>query len=136
MAHSLATIDAEIDEILHAAAEGEHERVGALMARLGGQGVTAVALCIAALRHFRALHTAVCHPQGLAAGFSPKTGVFGPRRARMVKQAQVWGVTRLEDALQSLIETDLTLRSSSQAPQLAVMERSLIRLAMMPRNNR
>jgi len=54
----------------------------------------------------------------------------------MVKQAQAWGVTRLEDAVQSLIETDLTLRSSSQAPQLAVMERSLIRLAMMPRNAR
>lgn len=131
-----ATIDAEIDEILHAAAEGAHARVGALMVRLGGQGVTAVALCIAALRHFRTLHMAACHPQGPTAGFSPKTGVFGPRRDRMVKQAQAWGVTRLEDAVQSLIETDLTLRSSSQAPQLAVMERSLIRLAMMPRNAR
>jgi len=32
-----------------------------------------------------------------------------------------------------LIETDLTLRSSSRAPQMAVMERTLIRLAMLSR---
>jgi DNA polymerase-3 subunit delta len=59
--------------------------------------------------------------------------VFGPRRDRMQRQAQAWGMFRLEDALKLLIETDLTLRSASRAPQMAVMERALIRLAMMAR---
>jgi DNA polymerase-3 subunit delta len=40
---------------------------------------------------------------------------------------------RLEGALSLLMETDLTLRSSSRAPAMAVMERALIRLSMMAR---
>ena len=36
-------------------------------------------------------------------------------------------------ALALLVETDLTLRSTSKAPAMAVMERALIRLAMMKR---
>jgi DNA polymerase-3 subunit delta len=32
-----------------------------------------------------------------------------------------------------LIETDLTLRSSSRAPAMALMERTLIRLSMLAR---
>ena len=31
-----------------------------------------------------------------------------------------------------LVETDLALRSSTAAPQMAMMERTLIRLAMLP----
>ena len=59
--------------------------------------------------------------------------VFGPRRDRMLKQAQGWGMHRLETAVQLLIETDLTLRSTSRAPGMAVMERALIRIAMTRR---
>ena len=54
----------------------------------------------------------------------------------MGRQAQGWGGRALEDAIHLLIETDLTLRSSSRAPAMAVMERALIRLAMMPRGRR
>ena len=42
-------------------------------------------------------------------------------------------VQRLEQALEVLIDTDLTLRSTSRAPTMAVMERALIRLAMLGR---
>ena len=49
----------------------------------------------------------------------------------MSRQAQKWGVRKLEVALQMLTETDLTLRSASRAPQMAVIERTLIRLAML-----
>ena len=45
-------------------------------------------------------------------------------------QAERWGRDRLEQALALLIETDLSLRSSTRAPGMAVMERALIRLAM------
>ncbi|HEY0275894.1 MAG TPA: DNA polymerase III subunit delta, partial [Paenirhodobacter sp.] len=46
-------------------------------------------------------------------------------------QAQRWGMFRLEEALKVLVETDLTLRSASKAPQMALMERALMRLAML-----
>ena len=58
--------------------------------------------------------------------------IFGPRRDRMLRQAQKWGVVRLEQALTLLTDTDLQLRSAGQhAPAMALVERTLIRLAMM-----
>lgn len=78
-------------------------------------------LCIGAMRHFRSLHR-------LAAGADPGRGGFNPRQERMQRQARQWGVNRLEEAMALLVETDLTLRSASRAPAMAVMERALIRL--------
>ncbi len=128
------TIEAEVDDVLHAVAEGQAVTVGNLMRRLQGQGVNPVTLCIGALRHFRALHAAASDPGGAAAGLARmRPPVFGPRRDRMLQQVQGWGMHRLESALQILIETDLALRSSSRAPAMAVMERALIRLSMMRR---
>ena len=57
--------------------------------------------------------------------------IFGQRRDRMQRQAQHWGAVRLEQALSLLIDTDLTLRSAAASPDMAVMERTLIRLAML-----
>ncbi|MBO6603780.1 MAG: DNA polymerase III subunit delta [Roseicyclus sp.] len=132
-----ATIEAELDDILHAAAEAQAGAIGPLITRLGGQGVQPVGLCIAALRHFRVLHNAASHPNGASAGIaSARPPIFGPRRDRMTRQANAWGMHNLEAALSLLVETDLTLRSSQQAPQMALMERALIRLAMMPRAQR
>lgn len=129
-----ATIEAEVDDVLNAAAEARAGDIGPLMRRLEGQGVTAVTLCIGALRHFRALHVAACDPGGVAAGMArARPPVFGPRRDRMVRQAQAWGVRRLEDAMALIVETDLGLRSASRAPSMAMMERALIRLAMLGR---
>ena len=59
--------------------------------------------------------------------------VFGPRKDQMQRQAGQWGMRALEQALALLVETDLTLRSTSRAPAMAVVERALIRLAMMKR---
>ncbi len=131
------TRDADLDDILHAAAEAEAGAIGPLLARLWGQGVQPVGLCIAAMRHFKALHAAASHPNGPAAGLSAqRPPVFGPRRDRMQRQAQRWGQAQLEQALSLLVDTDLTLRSASNAPDMAVMERTLIRLAMMPARGR
>ena len=89
-------------------------------------------LCIGAMRHFKALHGAATD-QGGAANGMVRMRVFGPRRDRMLRQVQGWRVPVLEWALGELLETDLTLRSTSRAPAMAVMERTLIRLAMAPR---
>ncbi|QXT39818.1 DNA polymerase III subunit delta [Gymnodinialimonas ceratoperidinii] len=131
------TREAELDDILHATAEADAGVIGPLLTRLKQQGTTPVSLCIAALRHFRALHMAAAHPNGPAAGLQAmRPPVFGPRRDRMARQAGKWGRDGLETALSMLIETDLILRSASTAPQMAVMERTLIRLAMLPGRGR
>ncbi len=129
-----ATIEAEVDDMLNAVAESRAGDVGPLMRRLEGQGVTPVGLSIAAMRHFRVLHAAASAPGGAAEGLARmRPPVFGPRRDRMLRQAQGWGMHNLEKAIGILIDTDLTLRSTSRAPAMAVMERALIRLAMLNR---
>lgn len=129
-----ATIEAEVDDVLHAVAERRAAAVSPLLRRLEGQGVTAVALCIGALRHFRTLHAASADPAGAASGMARlRPPVFGPRRERMLGELRGWPLRDLEAALGLLVETDLTLRSSSRAPAMAVMERALLRLAMMRR---
>ena len=129
------SVEAELDEILHIVAEARPGEVGPVMKRLRAQGVQPVGLCMAASRHFRALYTAASDPGGVAKGMSSlRPPVFGPRRDRMQRQAQNWGAARLEDALTMITDTDLQLRSAGQtAPPMAVLERTLIRLSMMPR---
>ncbi|WP_045388137.1 DNA polymerase III subunit delta [Falsirhodobacter sp. alg1] len=129
-----ASIEAEVDDLLHAVAEHRTADIAPLLKRLEGQGTQPVGLCIATLRHFRTLHGAAAHPSGASEGIARmRPPVFGPRRDRMLRQASEWGTHRLEQALTLLIDTDLTLRSASRAPLMAVMERALIRLAMMRR---
>lgn len=127
-----ATLEAEVDDLLHAVADGRASAIGLLMRRLEGQGVLPVTICIQALRHFKALQIAASDPSGIASGLQ-KARVFGPRRDLMQRQAQAWGVRLLERAVSDLLETDLTLRSASRAPGMALMERALIRLAMTRR---
>lgn len=129
-----ASHEAAVDDLLHAVAEGQSDQIGPLMVRLHAQGVAAVTLAIMAMRHFRALHAMNCDPGGPSAGIQRmRPPIFGPRRDRLLRQAQSWGLVRLESALATLTDADLTLRSSSIAPSMAVMERALIRLSMMAR---
>ena len=51
----------------------------------------------------------------------------------MMKQASSWTTRQIEKALSLLVETDMTLRSTSRAPAMAVMERTLIRIARRER---
>ena len=135
LACSPATIEAALDDVLNCVAEAKDGEIGPIMRTLGAQGVQAVGLCIGATRHFRVLHAAASDPSGAAAGIGRvRPPVFGPRRDRMGRQAQKWGVRKLELALQMLTETDLTLRSTSRAPQMAIVERTLIRLAMLAKH--
>ena len=133
MAMAPATVDAELDTLLNAVAEGQAPQIGPLMQRLEAQGVAAVTMCIMALRHFRGLHAAASDPKGPEAGMSRlRPPVFGPRRNRMVRQAGDWGRVRLEAAIQAVLEVDRSLRSAGRvAPERASVERLFIRLAMM-----
>jgi DNA polymerase III subunit delta len=127
--------EADLDDVLNIVAEGRIGEIGPVMSRLEAQGMAAVTLLIMATRHFRALHTAASDPGGVGQGMGRlRPPVFGPRRDRMSRQASGWGMHRLEQALQMLLETDLSLRSAGQhGPALSIVERSFIRLAMLGR---
>lgn len=127
--------EAGLDDILNIVAESRVGEIGPVLRRLYAQGVNPVTLSIGATRHFRTLHAALSDPGGPAAGVGRlRPPVFGPRRDAILRQASKWGRDRVERALQELTETDLQLRSSSKAPAHAVIERSLIRLAMLGRS--
>jgi len=124
--------EAALDDLLNCVAEARDGEIGPILQNLRGQGAQAVGLCIGAMRHFRILHAAASDPGGPGAGLArARPPVFGKRRDRMTRQAQGWGLHKLEQALQILIEPDLQLRSNAKAPQMAAMERTLIRLAML-----
>jgi len=128
------TMDAGLDDLIACAADGRLPELCALMRRIEGQGIAPVSIAIAALRHFRALHAAASAPGGPAEGIGRlRPPVMGPRRDRMLRQAEAWGAVRLEAALAVLVEADLSLRSSSRAPAMAAIERALMRLASMGR---
>ena len=127
------SVEAAVDDILHIVAEARSGEIGPVMKRLRAQGVQPVSLCINATRHFRTLYAVASDPGGPAQGIGRvRPPVFGPRRDRVLRQAQKWNVTRLEQALTLLTDTDLQLRSAGQhAPAMALVERALIRLAML-----
>lgn len=126
--------DVDVDDILDVVAQGQADQLAPVLRNLYAQGVTPVTLCIGAMRHFRRLHVVASDPGGPGSGIGRlRPPVFGPRRDKIMRQAGHWGRDRLERALTALTDMDLTLRSSSRAPQAALMERTLIRLAMMAR---
>ena len=127
-----ATMETEAEELLDAVAELQMGSIGPTLRRLEGQGVLPVTLCIAGLRHFTTLHLMSTDPEGPAAGFAKARGFF-KRRDRMMKQAGSWTTRQIEKALSLLVETDMALRSSSRAPAMAVMERTLISIARRER---
>ncbi len=129
-----ASVEAGIDDVLNIAADGRADEIGPVLRRLEAQGVGPVGLCIGATRHFRTLHIVASDPGGAGSGIGKlRPPVFGPRRDRIQRQASAWGMHKLERALTVLLDTDLTLRSTATVPQMAVMERALLRLAWMGR---
>ncbi|WP_137701064.1 DNA polymerase III subunit delta [Marimonas lutisalis] len=128
-----SSTEAALDDVLNIVAEGRVGEIGPVMQKLEAQGVQPVGLCVGAMRHFRALYTAASDPGGAVQGIARmRPPIFGPRRDRMLRQAQGWGAPRLETALSLLTDTDLQLRSAGQrAPAMALVERALIRLAML-----
>lgn len=126
--------DVDIDDVLEVVASGQADKLGPVLRDLYAQGVAPVTLCIGAMRYFRQLHAAASDPGGAASGVARlRPPVFGPRRDKIVRQASHWGRDRLERALTALTDTDLQMRSSGATPDRALMERALIRLAMMAR---
>jgi DNA polymerase-3 subunit delta len=128
------SVAAELDDAVESVADARPEELARLLARLAAQGIGPVPLCGGVTRHFRQLHAAASDPGGPEAGVARlRPPPFGPRRDRMVRQAAAWGRARLEEVLSMLLETEFQLRSSSRVPAHAAVERTLIRIARLPR---
>ncbi|MBC6442557.1 MAG: DNA polymerase III subunit delta [Rhodobacteraceae bacterium] len=125
------TIPADVTQAAEAAAEGRTADTITALARLAGQGVTPVALCMGAARHFKLLYAIAAAPGG-AAVFA-RHRIFGPRRDRLARQARRLGPGRLARALTMLMDTDLALRSPRPPPGRAAVERTLVRIALAGR---
>ncbi|WP_171101358.1 DNA polymerase III subunit delta [Ruegeria sp. HKCCD7255] len=128
--------EAALDDVLNVVAEGQPGQIGPLIRRLQAQGTNGVTLCIGATRHFRTLYACASDPGGAAQGIGKlRPPVYGKRRDRILRQAQGWGAPKLQTALSVLTDTDLALRSAGQtAPAMALVERAMIRLAMLARS--
>jgi DNA polymerase-3 subunit delta len=127
-----AGLDGDIDQLLDAVAGGAANRIGAILRRLSAGGVAPVTLLIALQRHFRMLLTAASADGGPSAGLAAiRPPLWGPRRSAAQAQLSQWGHGRLEQASRLLFETDAKVRSSQQAPDLALVERCALRLALM-----
>jgi DNA polymerase-3 subunit delta len=126
------SFEAGQDQLLNVVADGRDDLIAPLLSRLYAQGVSPVGLCISATRHFRTLFAIGSDPGGASAGIGRlRPPVFGPRRDALLRQASQWHPARLEDALTTLTDTDLQLRSTAKVPAAALVERALIRIAWM-----
>ncbi len=124
--------DSELDRLVAAVAEGRAEAVGPLIGRLAAAGIGAAGMLIAAGRHFRQLLGLAAARDGIDAALGRlRPPAFGPRRRALAAQARRWGPGRLETANRLLFHADRTLRSAGDRPDRALVERCLIRLAMM-----
>jgi DNA polymerase-3 subunit delta len=121
-----ATAEAEVDEIVMAAADRDREAVGRLMRRLIGQRVTPVTIAIRATQHFRQLHA-------LSTGAATFLRGGQAQRRRIEAQTRVWSQGQIETALGLILDCDLALRSGGRTPGHAMVERCLITVASMRR---
>ena len=125
--------EADIDAVLNVILDGNEFKVNQILGRLSSQGVLPITLIIAATRQFRALFSIVSNPGGANAGAAAlRPPIYGPRKAVLINNAQKWGPVKIKAAIKLLTDTDLKLRSSNQrAPQMALIERLFIRIAML-----
>ena len=125
--------EADIDEVLNVILAGNEFKVSQILGRLSSQGTLPITLIIAATRHFKALFSIISNPGGVKAGATAlRPPIYGPRKEMLINQAQKWGPIKIKTAIKILTATDLQLRSSNkQVPQIALVERLFIRIAML-----
>lgn len=121
-----------IDALVGAVASGRPGEVGPLMTRLAGAGVQPVAMLTATARYFRRLFRLAVDPEGPEKAIGRlRPPVFGPRRKALLTELGRWRAARLEAAQRLLFEADRRVRSPGQRPDRALVERTLIRVAML-----
>ena len=125
--------EADVDEVLNVILAGNEFKISEILGRLSSQGTLPVTLIIAATRCYKTLFSIISNPGGVNAGATAlKPPIYGLRKEALINQAQRWGPIKIKTAIKILIASDLQLRSSNQqVPQMALVERLFIRIAML-----
>lgn len=124
--------DAEIDGLVEVVALGRADQIKGILSRLAMSGTSPVTILIALERHFRTLLRAQADENGIEAGLDRiRPPLWRNQKTALRQQARHWTGQRVEAANRLLFDADKRIRSSSRAPDFAVLERCLLRLAMM-----
>ena len=128
-----ATLEAEVDEVLHAAAEGRARRCRHADAAAGRAGGGAGDDLPDGAAPFP--QPACGRDRSGRGGGGADEGARSSARAatRCSGRRRPGACGRWKASIAQLLETDLTLRSASRAPGMALVERLLIRIAMVRR---
>lgn len=116
--------EAEVDDLCESVMDRREGEMIVILHRLYAQGTTPVAICIALGRHVRTLHALAADPAArvrVPGGFR--------RQEAAQRQARDWRAVALGWVLGQVVDTDLQLRSADTAPQKALVERLLLRIA-------
>ena len=121
-----------LDELTLAVGDGDLEAVDRGLRRLSAEGINAVSLLRALMRHFHRLLTAA---DALGKGSSAERAVEGLRppvfwkhKGRVAAQLRTWPVLQLARAEQELLEAEILCKSSG-LPAAIVAERAALTLA-------
>ncbi|GEO80824.1 DNA polymerase III subunit delta [Pararhodospirillum oryzae] len=121
----------EMDDLVHAVAEGEAARALRVLDRQRREGTAAVALVRALARHFMRLHQVaglVAEGRSLEQAMATlKPPVIFTASARFRAQASAWPVARLAQALELILEAEIDLKSSGVVER-STLERLVLRL--------
>lgn len=120
--HLPLAADAGVDSLIDAVVDGRPEAVGPALRRVTAGGVAGARIMSLAARRFRDLVA--------IAGAGEDSPVFGPYQRRLVPAARRWG-PKLEEALRLLFAAEGRLRSPGLRPDLAIVERCMLRLAVI-----
>ena len=127
------SVDASLEEIVHAVSDGKTNTINHILNRLEAQGIQPVTVCLSFQRHFKLLlNLKTQRGAPLKAISSYKPPIFGPKRNAILNQLKLWNEETLKIALSFFVDLDLDLRSTaSRYPSFASTERVLIRVAMI-----
>lgn len=120
---------AEIDDLVHAVAQGDARRVSALLDHLLAEQVSTVTLLRAAQRHFLRLQLARTHmDNGMSAAaaidkLQPK--VFWKHASPMARQVQRWPASSLAAFLSQLYRAEVTVKKTG-VPDTALCAQLLL----------
>ena len=129
------SMDVSLNEALDLIADGHARKAGDAVTRLVGLGHAPAGICTAAKRYFQNLHKVASDPKGPQAALDKlRPPVFGKqRRLALERRAQKWGFARTEEALMHLADADIALRSGGSVPARELMERVMLRIALLGR---
>jgi DNA polymerase-3 subunit delta len=137
LASSSDTSEADNDDIVDAAAEGDTAKLDRLLARAFDGGASAVMLVRAAQTHITRLHQLTAQAQAgrqidsLVRGLKP--GLPYPRVDRVIRQAKTWSNQRLGEMIRLLNEAEIDCKTTG-LPDQAIAARALMGIALRARS--